>query len=232
MSSKIVPLMDKIIDRTALVGLAPLHPLLGGGDFWHGDWEAELGFGPLTLFPFLGISSLTTATNVTEGARCALRLPISAPKPRRIRRPATYQRAVLGMNEDGEEAEGAEEVEEAEAGADADGERLGNISKAYRCLDKCMARAYESGGTVEAETPVKRGKISKFTERQFQSRSGPRSRAAQLRVDRRHEALHQANEAGWVQKTLMAFYFKWFAEERQARLALSSFDAEGALSLF
>ena len=57
-------------------------------------------------------------------------------------------------------------------------------------------------------------------------------RAAQLRVDRRHEALHQANEAGWVQKTLMAFYLKWFAEERQARLELSSSEAEGALSLF
>jgi len=30
----------------------------------------------------------------------------------------------------------------------------------------------------------------------------------------------------------MAFYLKWFAEERQARLELARFEAEGALSLF
>ena len=58
-----------------------------------------------------------------------------------------------------------------------------------------------------------------------------RSGAAQLRVDRRHEALHRAYEAGRIVKTLMAFYLKWFAEERQARHELSSFETEGALSL-
>ena len=131
-----------------------------------------------------------------------------------------------------EDEEDGEEAEEAEAGAEANDERLDIISKAYDYLDKCMARALESGGTVKAETSVKRHKISEFTERQFQSRSGPRSRAAQLRVDQRHEALHQAYEAGGIVKTLMAFYLKWFAEERQGRLELASFEAEGALSLF
>ena len=57
-------------------------------------------------------------------------------------------------------------------------------------------------------------------------------RAAQLRADRRHEELHQAYEAGRIVKTLMAFFLKWLAEERQARLELASFEAEGALSLF
>ena len=49
-------------------------------------------------------------------------------------------------------------------------------------------------------------------------------RAAQLRVDRRHEELHQAYEAGRIVKTLMAFFLKWFAEERQARLDLFIWD--------
>ena len=40
-------------------------------------------------------------------------------------------------------------------------------------------------------------------------------RAAQLRVDRRHEELHQAYEAGRIVKTLMAFFLKWLAEERR-----------------
>ena len=49
-------------------------------------------------------------------------------------------------------------------------------------------------------------------------------RAAQLRVDRRHEELHWAYEAGRIVKTLMAFFLKWFAEERQARLELFIWD--------
>ena len=52
-------------------------------------------------------------------------------------------------------------------------------------------------------------------------------RAAQLRVDRRHEELHQAYEAGRIVKTLMAFFLKWFAEERQARLELFIWDCIG-----
>ena len=140
-----------------------------------------------------------------------------------------------GDEEDGQQAE---EAGEAEAGAGANDKRLDIISKAHSNLDKCMARAPESGGTVKAETPVKRDKISEFAERQFQSRPRPRSRAAQLRADQRHEALHQTydaggeGEAGGIVKTLMAFYLKWFAEERQARLELSSFEAESAESLF
>ena len=49
-------------------------------------------------------------------------------------------------------------------------------------------------------------------------------RAAQLRVDRRHEELHQAYEAGRIVKTLMAFFLKWLAEGRQVRLELFIWD--------
>ena len=45
-------------------------------------------------------------------------------------------------------------------------------------------------------------------------------RAAQLRADRRHGTLHQAYEEGRIVETLMAFFLRWLAEERQARLEL------------
>ena len=53
-------------------------------------------------------------------------------------------------------------------------------------------------------------------------------RAAQLRVDRRHEALYRAYEEGRVVKTLMTFFLKWLAEERQARLELFTWDCISA----